>query len=1308
MVQWYGKALELWLEAGPERNESVLNLAEDFFDALMVVHEANSEGRYRVTESFLHPVGLLAADTRVHIMIQKEAVRKLNIILDKIPPELKKERKMLLSAEVSVVMDKLASRILEGGDYDLQIALMEALCRMTSRAQRPELADRWFTMEYVSSAFCRIQDSEFETDCRKFLNLVNGMQGDKRRVYSYPCLEVFLGKHELLMPMDEKLEEFWIDFNLGSRSISFYFSLSKEDTQEGQWDTICIPENEVHSYAVEEARGRKVLVLVLTEPLSVGWAEGSELQIHFSQTLDVLQAAIKVYGNAKQKRFVGKTSSSVVKTTVQIILDESSSQVLVPESQASQGRVEPRLCGMEKNMSPLPPAQEEAAGRPLPLPGRLHPPQCGTPARRKVSESNTFVSSAGRRVGKSPSISVLQATTPMMRAKVKPALELVSSSGKKIGFDIRELMMTQTPESTCCSIRREQSDSIGTVGDGSVRQTCGPLPADKFHRNIPVAKVVEMVQTEQEDEEQLLDDSANMVPDSQPVWRKQRPPVLPSQETSETSRKRTSVSELALQKRNLPKARAPPAPPPPAPPLGASSALSQDQGTQLFPTVGLQKQRSSTQLSGFQLHAQLTQRLEGLRRGRERAGGSGGQEEEEEEEDQRAGEESQTGGRALAPQQRDAVWKSAQPMLPSPGACSLTKRPRKSGPVEVTSCMMTFISSQYKTPSAAPAVRSGTGLTLTSVERSKVGKSWTFTSMEKGTARISGSLKTANESNKPAEQPECDVYSFQSESPKSCGRKGLRSPEKSIVEKSVQQVPKRASPSGRTSTAAKPRGNRARKHLFSDTETEKTDISWLKESGRKPKPKVPPGTQAKQKKRRNTGKERKESALVAQLCGRPQRTTAVSKNYRELSESGSSSQSECEDLTHRLPKQNQTNGNTKWSQRAERVVVCQIDRFSSVSSTHREDEICRGIGGRVGITDLPLALPRCAPLSPGGGRGAFTGIQASSFYRSERGSSARKTPSAPSLSRLQAVPTPVLSPLHPLRSASPPLLTSTALEPSVPNSPFLEDSLGLPACLGSFKSSSSQSIPLPKLPSSNEQFKEHMSGPGLGRKRPPSHHRSSASEDEEEEEEEGRGSGTGQRMSMRPRKLFKAREEEEEEEEGVFYSLTCPQKEGGEVRQERGPAVAAPGQGESLTDAVRDAELCSVVSSRVVSSFWEANMEGDGDLEAPEFNASQYMSSMCRQFNSELQRKIQNRSRRMDHFAKQSLKTVQQHVSSVSVQIHQYRSQKLEKIRGVLLEEIHNLEKDNSDLKDVEKELTTYWRKQTQAFHSYQERESKR
>lgn len=36
MVQWFEKLRKFWTEAGPLRNEVMINLAEDFFDALMV------------------------------------------------------------------------------------------------------------------------------------------------------------------------------------------------------------------------------------------------------------------------------------------------------------------------------------------------------------------------------------------------------------------------------------------------------------------------------------------------------------------------------------------------------------------------------------------------------------------------------------------------------------------------------------------------------------------------------------------------------------------------------------------------------------------------------------------------------------------------------------------------------------------------------------------------------------------------------------------------------------------------------------------------------------------------------------------------------------------------------------------------------------------------------------------------------------------------------------------------------------------------------------------------------------------------
>lgn len=36
MVQWFEKARKLWVEAGPSRNETMIKLADDYFDALMV------------------------------------------------------------------------------------------------------------------------------------------------------------------------------------------------------------------------------------------------------------------------------------------------------------------------------------------------------------------------------------------------------------------------------------------------------------------------------------------------------------------------------------------------------------------------------------------------------------------------------------------------------------------------------------------------------------------------------------------------------------------------------------------------------------------------------------------------------------------------------------------------------------------------------------------------------------------------------------------------------------------------------------------------------------------------------------------------------------------------------------------------------------------------------------------------------------------------------------------------------------------------------------------------------------------------
>lgn len=96
-------------------------------------------------------------------------------------------------------------------DYELQVSLSEALCRLTPRSERQRRASQWFSSADISTAFCDITDKDFEVvtdrlnsqssacwcssrpltclsvclsvsqDCRRFLNFFNGFHGDQRR-----------------------------------------------------------------------------------------------------------------------------------------------------------------------------------------------------------------------------------------------------------------------------------------------------------------------------------------------------------------------------------------------------------------------------------------------------------------------------------------------------------------------------------------------------------------------------------------------------------------------------------------------------------------------------------------------------------------------------------------------------------------------------------------------------------------------------------------------------------------------------------------------------------------------------------------------------------------------------------------------------------------------------------------------------------------------------------------------------------------------------------------------------------------------
>ncbi|XP_017800143.2 synaptonemal complex protein 2 isoform X3 [Papio anubis] len=181
MVAWFEKSKEIIQSQGNSKDEAVLNMIEDLVDLLLVIHDVSDEGKKQVVESFVPRICSLVIDSRVNICIQQEIIKKMNAMLDKMPQD---ARKILSNQEMLILMSSMGERILDAGDYDLQVGIVEALCRMTTEKQRQELAHQWFSMDFIAKAFKRIKDSEFETDCRIFLNLVNGMLGDKRS-YKY-------------------------------------------------------------------------------------------------------------------------------------------------------------------------------------------------------------------------------------------------------------------------------------------------------------------------------------------------------------------------------------------------------------------------------------------------------------------------------------------------------------------------------------------------------------------------------------------------------------------------------------------------------------------------------------------------------------------------------------------------------------------------------------------------------------------------------------------------------------------------------------------------------------------------------------------------------------------------------------------------------------------------------------------------------------------------------------------------------------------------------------------------------------------
>ncbi|XP_060100348.1 synaptonemal complex protein 2-like [Heteronotia binoei] len=304
MVTWFERTREFLSLIEPKESKFLATLVEDFFDTALVIGKSNAEGKKQLLESFLPYLGHIAIEPNVNCALRQEALRTLNTLLDNVAREDRK--KFALSEEMCLLTKELAKMILVVGDYDIQVAILEALFRLMLKKWRDDLAHNWFEDKHIANAFKEIKDRDFETDCRKFLNEVNERLGDRRRVFSFPCKAAYADTNKLAKPADEKLEEFWIDFNCGSESISFYLN----DPERALWESVRLPEEVVSSYCVQEEGGEKILQILLQNPTTINRKEVTKIKIHFNSKFDISSPLSKISGKDKME-------------LEQIILDEA-------------------------------------------------------------------------------------------------------------------------------------------------------------------------------------------------------------------------------------------------------------------------------------------------------------------------------------------------------------------------------------------------------------------------------------------------------------------------------------------------------------------------------------------------------------------------------------------------------------------------------------------------------------------------------------------------------------------------------------------------------------------------------------------------------------------------------------------------------------------------------------------------------------------------------------------------------------------------------------------------------------------------
>ncbi|XP_048031261.1 synaptonemal complex protein 2-like isoform X2 [Megalobrama amblycephala] len=299
MLNWFEMASE-YLKEQHKPPRDAMKLIEVFYEVAMSLCQIPIAGSNKILDIFLLRFGAVVLDYEVPFCLRLEAIRTINSMLDSSPKDIRK--KLCQSDDHTGLLEDLAKALTDIGDYEMQVAISEALCRMTPKKLREDFAGKWFSFRSFASAFTSIRDKDFETDCRTFLNELNCYFGNSRRVFSFPCIQAFLDSVELFKPEDEFLKEFWVDFNIGTSTISFFVN----DPKNTLWELIHLPKDVVSMYDLQECDDQKILSVHMSTPISHGEITGKMVKIIFSSEHNIQTALKKVFAEKPQSDSASK------------------------------------------------------------------------------------------------------------------------------------------------------------------------------------------------------------------------------------------------------------------------------------------------------------------------------------------------------------------------------------------------------------------------------------------------------------------------------------------------------------------------------------------------------------------------------------------------------------------------------------------------------------------------------------------------------------------------------------------------------------------------------------------------------------------------------------------------------------------------------------------------------------------------------------------------------------------------------------------------------------------------------------------